>query len=60
METTTYRNRITGRLVEAVQLAEDNGAEVFEWAPGKQFYGPDSRRPTTSLTIFTPEGAYAG
>lgn len=55
METTIYRHRFDpDRTVEAVQLTEANGPEVFEWAPGKQFYGPQGV--TTSLTIFTLAG----
>lgn len=58
METIRYRNRFTAdRIVEAVQLSKGNGREVFEWAPGKQFFGPDHTYP--GLTIFTPDGRAA-
>lgn len=57
MEMTVYRNRFNhDRTVEAVQLTKDNGAEVFEWTPGKQFYGPGPDYAPDGLTVFTPDG----
>lgn len=41
-------------VIEAVQLTEDNGAEVWEWADSKPFYGPDGT--VTGLSIYTLEG----
>jgi hypothetical protein len=55
MQTTRYRYRnMPDHIIEAVQLTADNERDVFEWAPGKQFYEPGGT--INGLTIFTPEG----
>lgn len=41
-------------VIEAVRLTEANGAEVWEWADSKPFYGPDGK--VTGLSIYTLEG----
>jgi hypothetical protein len=40
--------------IQAVQLTRENGAEVWEWADSKPFYGPDGT--VTGLAIYTLEG----
>ena len=46
--------------IDAVQLTPENGAQVWEWADSKPFYGPAPAegplRPVTGLTVFTPTG----
>ncbi|GAA0583157.1 hypothetical protein GCM10010172_80240 [Paractinoplanes ferrugineus] len=54
MDTVIFRNRITGRLVEAVQYSSENDREVFEWAPGKQHHEPGGQ--VRGMNVFTPEG----
>lgn len=56
MQTARYRSRTDDTyIVECVQLTRANAADVFEWAPGKQHYGPGSV-PTADLNVFTPNG----
>lgn len=56
LTTAIYRNRYTGRTIEAVQLTAGNERDVFEWAPGKQFIGPGPDYAPDGLTIFTDAG----
>lgn len=58
METTVYRNRYNhDRTVEAVQLTETNGREVFEWTPSKQHVGPGPDYRWEGLNVFAGDGS---
>ncbi len=49
----------SGREVQAAQLTRETFAEIFEWSPGKQFFGPAPEgepMPVTGYTVFTPHG----
>lgn len=56
METTRFRYRaMPDHIIEAVQLTTENERDVFEWAPGKQFYVTGDQ--TDGLTIFCGDGS---
>lgn len=46
--------------IDAVQLAPENGGQVWEWADSKPFYSPERDRNgqliLTGLAVFTPTG----